>query len=247
VPALAIALAAVTNAASAPTGAPGNCAPIRLDIGHTPKGPGATSARGVGEHSFNRRFVLELKQALSQETRYPVELAYGGREDLGVHRRAQFIKAMTSGILLSIHHDSAQPRYLEPWLHNGRPQRHTDRFSGFSLFVSGQAQSFAESIALAKAIGGRFVAAGASPTLHHSEPPPGENRPLIDAGLGLYRFDELAVLRYAKVPAVLIELGVIVNRRDEEKLNDIAYRRRLQGAIVAALRRFCEPHSARQG
>jgi len=244
---LALALAAGWSCnAGAATSGPRTCAPITLDIGHTPKAPGATSARGLKEHDFNLRFAAELKQALADRTGYPVEMAYRGRQDLTVYRRAQIIKTMTSGILLSIHHDSAQPRYLESWTYHDRKQRYTDRFSGFSLFVSGQAPSFVESTALARAIGEQFVDAGFSPTLHHNEPLPGEARPLINPALGVYRFDELAVLRYAKVPAVLIELGVIVNRAEEEKLSDAGYRKRLQGAIVSAMRRFCDTQSARK-
>ena len=60
------------------------------------------------------------------------------------------------------------------------------------------------------------------------------------------RFDELAVLRHAKVPAVLIELGVIANRAEEEKLSDAGYRRQLQSAVVSAMRRFCDTQSARK-
>ena len=221
-----------------------SCSPVMIDIGHTPRHPGATSASGAPEHTFNRRFATELMQALGAQTNYRVELAYGGRPDLDVHRRAKIIAGVDRGVLLSIHHDSVQPKYLQSWDHQGRTQRYSDRFSGFSLFVSGLAPGFIESAALGQTIGQQFVEAGFSPTLHHNEKLPGENRPLINEGLGLYRFDELAVLRYAKVPAVLIELGIIVNRRDEERLNDVAYRKRLQSAIVSAMRRFCETHSA---
>jgi len=223
-----------------------NCAPITIDIGHTPEKPGATSARGAPEHAFNRRFAIELRQALAEQTRYRVELAYGGRQDLDVHRRAKIIEGLTSGVLLSIHHDSVQPKYLQSWDHDGGKQRYSDRFSGFSLFVSGLAPAFIESAALGQTIGQQLVDAGFAPSLHHAEPIPGERRPLINAGIGLYRYDALAVLRYARVPAVLIELGIIVNRRDEERLGDAAYRKRLQGAIVAAMRRFCATDSARR-
>jgi len=63
---LALALAAGWSCnAGAATSGPRTCAPITLDIGHTPKAPGATSARGLKEHDFNLRFAAELKQALA--------------------------------------------------------------------------------------------------------------------------------------------------------------------------------------
>jgi N-acetylmuramoyl-L-alanine amidase len=43
--------------------------------------------------------------------------------------------------------------------------------------------------------------------LHHAEPVAGESRELIDRALGIYRYDELAVLRTATMPAVLFEAG----------------------------------------
>ena len=55
------------------------------------------------------------------------------------------------------------------------------------------------------------MAAGEKPSLYHAEPIAGENRPLLDRRLGVHRFDGLAVLKTATMPAVLVEAGVIVN------------------------------------
>ena len=39
------------------------------------------------------------------------------------------------------------------------------------------------------------------PTFHHAEPIKGENRELVNRDLGIYRFDDLIVLKSAATPA----------------------------------------------
>ena len=77
------------------------------------------------------------------------------------------------------------------------------------------------------------------PSLHHAEKIEGENRELIDKNRGIYRYDGLAVLKGATMPAVLLECGIIVNRREEELLNDPAYRMRIVAAIQRAITTYC--------
>jgi N-acetylmuramoyl-L-alanine amidase len=43
-------------------------------------------------------------------------------------------------------------------------------------------------------------------------------RELIDADAGVYRFDQLVVLKMTRMPAVLIEAGSIINRPEELEL-----------------------------
>jgi N-acetylmuramoyl-L-alanine amidase len=88
---------------------------------------------------------------------------------------------------------------------------------------------------VAEAMGRELLALGRPPTLHHAEAIPGENRPLLDARLGLYRFDDLKVLRLAPCPAVLVELGVLVDEVDEAYVSDPARREALADAMVRAV------------
>jgi N-acetylmuramoyl-L-alanine amidase len=77
--------------------------------------------------------------------------------------------------------------------------------------------------------------------LHHAEQ---ENRPLLDREKGIYAFDDLVVLKTAKMPAVLLECGVIVNRIEEEKLNTPEYRDQLTNAIERAISKFASTPAA---
>jgi N-acetylmuramoyl-L-alanine amidase len=221
-----------------------SCGPVHLDIGHTPEKPGATSARGEKEYEFNKRFVHELEARLIEEGQAPVEILEPDGQEIALERRARITGALEAGLLISIHHDSVQPQYLRDWIVDGARQQYSDKFAGYSLFVSALSPAFTRSVDLAEALGGELLRAGASPSLHHNEPIAGENRPLLDRKTGLYRYDRLAILRNAQVPAVLIEVGVIVNREEEEKLNEAPYRRTLQNAIASAITRFCDQESS---
>src|SRR5262249_56986818 len=64
-------------------------------------------------------------------------------------------------------------------------------------------------------------------------------RILIDSEAGVYRYDELIVLRRTSMPAVLLEAGSIVNRQEELELGTSERRSLTSAAVVAAVENFC--------
>jgi N-acetylmuramoyl-L-alanine amidase len=227
------ALAPILLAASLPC--PAGAAPlVAIDVGHSTANPGAMSARGKPEFEFNR----DLAEAIGQEfaSRHVRSLligADGTMEELP-KRTAQAAMGGAT-FLLSVHHDSAQERYLQTWDWNGAEQRFTDRFSGFSLFVSRKNPRVEESLSCAHAIGTALKAAGLAFSTHHAEGIAGEYREWADRNAGVYYYDNLAVLKSARTAAVLLEAGVIVNRADERTLQEPAMRRVIAGAVVRGL------------
>ncbi len=227
-----ISLAIAALALLVPT--PGAGGPlVMLDPGHTAGAPGATSVRGTVEVDYNDAFVALLAPKLVQAG-FRVAVTRRPGEELALESRAA--RAAGAWLLLSIHHDSAQERFLVREERGGKEAfRATRPIRGYSLFVSGRNPRYAASVQAARAIGERLLALGRPPTLHHAEPIPGEGRPLLDARLGIYRFDELKVLRLAPCPAVLLEAGVLVDEADEAYVSDPARREAMVGAIVKAL------------
>jgi N-acetylmuramoyl-L-alanine amidase len=63
-------------------------------------------------------------------------------------------------------------------------------------------------------------------------------RILLDSEAGVYRYDELIVLRRTSTPAALLEAGSIVNRQEELELGT-PERRSLTSAAVAHFVRDC--------
>ena len=127
------------------------------------------------------------------------------------------------------------------WTLEGRALRYTDTISGHSLFVSRSHPAADASLRFAQRLGRRLRDAGLVPTLHHAADIDGERRELIDAALGIHRFDELAVLRTATMPALLLEAGR--DRQPQRRARAWQAMRggaRIADAIVGAVVEQCE-------
>jgi N-acetylmuramoyl-L-alanine amidase len=145
----------------------------------------------------------------------------GERADYAVlHYRTR--DAAGADLFLSIHHDSVKERLLPL----------AKRFAGYSLFVSRHNPQIDKSLACASAIGSEMRAAGFTPSRYHADPVLGENRPFADEENGVHFYDNLAVGKTARMPAVLFEAGVIVNPEEEGRMRDPAVRRRIARAIA---------------
>ena len=233
---LAFALALAVAAEARARACPGFV--VAIDAGHSDARPGATSARGRTERSFNIRLVNELAAALEKAGIRTRRLA--PEDDLAARAAA----AAGASVMVSIHHDSVQERFLESWTFEGRSLRRTRHAAGHSVFVSRRNGMFGASLRHASAIARRLLERGLAPSRHHSEPIEGENRPLLDAKAGLSAFDGLKVLRTAPVPALLVEAAVIASDEDEVRADDPAYRAELVAAIVEGLLGSCAAPAA---
>lgn len=211
---------------------------IALDIGHSRKEPGAISARGKSEYSFNRRFVTEFVEANRDNPHLDLFIINQKGGKISLRARTEIALKEKADLFISIHHDSVNNKYLKKWNDHGRARNHADAFRGFSVFVSRENKKFDRSLQLARLIAKGFKADGLSPTLHHAEPIKGENRELLSQSLGIYNAP-FAVLRTAKMPSVLVELGVIINREEEKLLDDPDYRKRLVQNLSTALQNTC--------
>lgn len=213
--------------------------PIVVDAGHGPRRPGAESARGAPEYVFNTRLAARVVAALAAAGFSRARLLDPEGLDLTPVARAARANAARARLLVSIHHDSVQPRYLASWTVADRPRRYGDQFAGYSLFYSGKSAFARESLELARLTGRELRAAGLTFSRHHVERIPGESRELVDDTVGVYRYDGLAVLREAAMPAVLVEAGVIVNRAEEEALAEPGRIERTAGAIARGVLAYC--------
>ena len=211
---------------------------VALDVGHTLSQPGATGASGATEFAYNQRLAVAVNDALRRGGVATV-LIGGDGGPMPLLSRPKLAQAAGASLFLSLHHDSVQPHYLSTWIVGGQPRPYSDRFRGYSVFVSDANPRRADSLRMAALLGSQMRRAGFTPSLHHAEPIPGENRPIVDAALGIMRFDGLAVLRTAAIPAVLLEAAVIVNREDETAVQQPSTFGRMVEAIVSAVQRYC--------
>jgi N-acetylmuramoyl-L-alanine amidase len=208
-------------------------ASIAIDVGHYLEKPGVISARGVTEFHYNLQLSREISESLRRAGHKVILIGDDGlAENLG--RRAP--RAAGMDLFISIHHDSVQPRFLAEWEHDGGTYLYSDRFSGFSLFVSRLHPHTEASLKCASAIGAALRQGGFTPSRYHADPIVGENRPFADEANGVHYFDNLAVLKTASIPALLFEAGVIVNRDEELRMRDPAVRKGIVEAIVTGTR-----------
>jgi N-acetylmuramoyl-L-alanine amidase len=221
------------------------CTPAKfktvVDVGHTVSSPGAMSARGATEYSFNLKLARRIEQELRDGgfVQTSVLITEGdGRVQL--FKRSKRANAIAPDLVLSIHHDSVPQSYLEPWTHEGVQRSYSDKFSGFSVFISRDMPKAKASLAFAKLLATELVNRELHFTLHYADTIRSESRVLLDRSFGVYAFDELVVLYKSKVPAVLFEAGLIVNRDEELALASSERQNAIAAAVHAAVVKFCE-------
>jgi len=213
---------------------------IAIDPGHTRASPGATSARGVPEAQFNEVLARRVLTQLKREGFSKAFLTNRNQAAISLLDRVRRAEERNAQLFVSIHHDSAQPQLLSTWTYHDRKRSYTVDITGHSLFVSHNNGDAAGSLRFAQLLGSRLLGKCLTPTPHHAEMISGERREFLDEKLGIYRFDDLVVLKAARMPAVLFEAGVIVNRNEELLLRSADHQKKLASALVGAVVDFCE-------
>jgi len=192
----------------------------------------------VAEFDYNLRLARELEAALRAAGHRTLMIGADGLADkLG----SRSPRAAGMDLFISIHHDSVRPRFLQPWEFEGTQQLYSDRFAGYSLFVSHLNPGMKAALKCASAIGAGLNTAGFTASRYHADPVVGENRPFADEANGVHYFDNLAVLKTAPIPGLLFEAGVIVNRAEELRMRDPEVRGRIVAAIVSGVGRCTAP------
>jgi hypothetical protein len=139
------------------------------------------------------------------------------------------------------------PEYLlEIWQYEGRQRQFSDEFQGYAIFMSHDNADRAASLQFGRLLGKAPQARGLQYTPHYALPLMGNRRrQLIDAAAGVYRYDQLIVLRNTRMPALLLEAGSIVNRQEELELASPERRELISAAVVSAVEDFCAAWSRR--
>jgi N-acetylmuramoyl-L-alanine amidase len=223
------------------------CDPLKfrivLDVGHTAKSEGATSARNVPEFSFNLRLAQRIEEKLKAEGFAETRLLVTeGRARPSLVRRVAAANDLHANLFLSIHHDSVPDKMLENWEFEGQKRHFSDRFSGYSVFVSHDNPDFKTSLAFAELLAKEMKAQGLDYAHQYTQAIMGRyQHPLLDKETGVYSYDKLVVLRTTRMPAVLLEAGSIINRDEELKMDSSERRDMVSNAVAAAVKKFCEP------
>jgi N-acetylmuramoyl-L-alanine amidase len=215
---------------------------IVVDVGHTPESEGAISARNVAEFVFNRRLALGIEQKLKAEGFTETKLLVTeGKARASLVRRVAVANNLPANLFLSIHHDSVPDKLLENWEFAGKKSHFSDRFSGYSVFVSRSNADFKTSLAFAELVAKEMKAQGLKYAEQYTQPIMGRyQHPLLNKETGVYSYDELIVLRKTRMAAVLLEAGSIINRDEELKMDSAERRDIISSGVAAAVKEFCD-------
>jgi N-acetylmuramoyl-L-alanine amidase len=209
---------------------------LAIDVGYSVRSVGATSAHGVPEYLFNKNLAGRLLTAAHVHGYDEAFIVNDADAVMRLKERTRLADSMDADLLLSIHHDSMPAKYLSRWTHQGVSLRYGDQFHGHSIFYSERNREAGLSRQFAELLGTELRKRELTPTPHHHGY---RGRRLMNRALGVYRFDPLILLYTAKMPAVLFEAGVILNRQEELRLATTQHQDVLIDGILTAVDRFC--------
>jgi N-acetylmuramoyl-L-alanine amidase len=219
---------------------------IVVDVGHTAQSEGAISARNVAEFSFNLRLAQRIEQKLKAEGFAETRLLLTeGKAKASLVKRVTAANDLHADLFLSIHHDSVPDKLLENWEFEGKKSHFSDRFSGYSVFVSRDNPDFKTSFSFAELVAKEMKAEGLQYAKQYTQAIMGHyQHPLLDKETGVYSYDQLIVLRKTRMPAVLLEAGSIINRDEEREMASHERRNIISSAVTMAVKEFCDPRWA---
>lgn len=216
---------------------------IVLDPGHGGTDPGTIGVDGLKEKDIVLAIALELEQALLATGRYRVVLTRRADEGLALRERIRIARDAGAALFLSLHADSIADPQVQ----------------GASVYTLSETASDAEAAALAAKENKADILSGTD--LTHHDPIVASilidlaQRDTLNKSIELAsalseelkkvttllrnhrRFGGFAVLKSVEVPSALIELGYLSNPEEAKRLADGRHRKRLAGAIVAAVDR----------
>ena len=215
---------------------------IVLDVGHTAESGGADSARNVPEFNFNLRLAKRVEEKLKAEGFAEANvLVTEGKARRSLMKRVAAANKSGADLFLSIHHDSVPNFFIEKWEFEGIKGRFSDRFSGYSLFVSRSNPLFETSLMFGRLLGKQLKAQGLEYAQQYAQAFMGRyRRKLLDKEAGVYQYDELVVLSRTRMPAVLLEAGSIVHLDEEVAMSSPERQDMISAAVAGAVKQFCE-------
>lgn len=222
---------------------------IVLDVGHTASSEGAISARNVAEFVFNQRLAQRIEEKLKAEGFAETRLLVTeGKARPSLVKRVAAANDLHANLFLSIHHDSVPDSLLENWEFEGRKSHFSDRFSGYSVFVSHGNPDFKASLLFAELVAKEMKAQGLQYARQYTQAVMGRyQHPLLNKETGVYSYDKLIVLKSTRMPAVLLEAGSIINRDEELKMDSPERQDIISSGVTAAVKEFCDPRWALLG
>lgn len=218
---------------------------IAIDAGHGGDDPGASGHRGTREKHVVLAIARQLERLIKKEPGMRPVMIRNGDYYLGLRKRINRARAMQADLFISIHADAfrngrasgSSVYVLSPngasseaaqWL--AKSENNSDLIGGVSLddkddLLRSVLLDLSQNATIAASldVGGDVLKElGRVGKLH--------KRRVEQAGF--------VVLKSPDIPSILVETGYISNKREERKLRDKHYQRKLAKAMLKGVKRF---------
>ena len=219
---------------------------IVIDAGHGGKDPGTIGVyAGTYEKNLTLNYAKELAKQLKKENKYKVFLTREKDEFLPLRTRVEFARKKKADLFISLHANSIADNAV----------------SGFSIYTLSEKSSDKQAEILAQKENQADIIYGVDfadaskdiiKTLIDLSQRQAKNysaKFALEAVLAIkkaeikilqnsHRFAGFMVLTAPDVASVLIELGYLSNKQEEEMLNSVLYKRKITNSLVLAINQY---------
>ncbi|CAI3925516.1 N-acetylmuramoyl-L-alanine amidase (AmiC) (PDB:1JWQ) [Commensalibacter communis] len=217
---------------------------IILDPGHGGKDPGAVGYSGTYEKHVAYATAVELSKQLMRTGKYRVKLTRNSDKFVPLDGRVDFAQSNKANLFVSMHADALNNHSIRGasvyTLSNhasdaqsaalASVENNADRYGGANVHVASPAvqkilaslvklETKKESVAMARNIVSSF----------HSR---------VSLLQNPKRYAAFVVLKSINIPSILVEMGFMSNRVDEEALKRAAYRSLIASSMCQAIDRY---------
>ncbi|MFH1038380.1 MAG: N-acetylmuramoyl-L-alanine amidase [PVC group bacterium] len=224
---------------------------IMLDPGHGGIDPGAIGEEGLREKDVVLEIAKEVR-ALLQARGYEVFLTRSGDRFLSLKKRARQANRCRADLFVSIHANAAFNRLArgtETFYYAPASDQLARKAAVLENAVlrleaaAGNPENRSDTTAAGGGRGGdrlsESIRAARSVQKRISSVTEGEDRGIKAA--------EFYVLKFTRMPSILVETGFLSNNRERDQLADAAYRTEMAEAIVRGIGDFCGNAAAAAG
>lgn len=197
---------------------------IVIDAGHGGKDPGTRCLTGDYEKNITLIMAIELRNLLMSSGQYKVILVRDSDKFISAGARRDKINCIKPDMLISLHTDSNNDTNIRGISVYTLPNLDYLKQTGDQYYLNIKPENYYKTLSLSRKFSNILL--GYIPNKCRIK-----NRPC--------RYSELKVLK-TNVPAVLIELGCVSNKTDNQLLHFKPFREKTNRAILYAIDKFFE-------
>jgi len=217
---------------------------IVLDPGHGGLDTGTVGPGGTEEKEVVLNFTLALARKLEATGDYEIQLTRDTDIFIPLSKRVQFARNKAADLFISIHADSVRQRYVRGASVYTVSQRASDEIAQELADNENRSDMLAgvpivdEEDVVADILVDLMRRETKTFSVRFADVVVEEMRPRIKLVSNPHRYAGFRVLRAPDVPSVLVELGFLSNKEDEELLTSDAWQGKAIDSMLASIDRF---------